>query len=101
MVHEDWDRWIRRIAEVCGDVTLMIRFTPLASEHAGAREFRQLDLWAARLESDHPNAIVARPLIVPFDGSLMWDSIHLNAAGVEKFMPVVAKDVQAALSRRG
>ena len=101
MVHEDWDRWIRRIAEVCGDVRLIVRFTPIASEYADAREFRQLDLWAARLETDHPNAVVTRPIVVPFERSLMWDSIHLNAAGVEKFMPLVAKDVQATLSHRG
>jgi lysophospholipase L1-like esterase len=29
----------------------------------------------------------------------MWDGIHLNAAGVEKFMPVVAKDVEAVLGK--
>jgi hypothetical protein len=29
----------------------------------------------------------------------MWDAQHLNAAGIEKFMPTVAKDVQAALER--
>jgi hypothetical protein len=28
----------------------------------------------------------------------MRDAIHLNLAGVEKFMPVVAKDVQGALA---
>jgi hypothetical protein len=29
----------------------------------------------------------------------MYDSIHLNAAGVEKFMPLLAKDVQAVLAK--
>jgi hypothetical protein len=29
----------------------------------------------------------------------MWDAIHLNSAGVEKFLPVVAKDLQAVLDK--
>jgi hypothetical protein len=29
----------------------------------------------------------------------MWDAIHLNAAGVAKFMPIVAKDVQSVLGK--
>jgi hypothetical protein len=45
-----------------------------------------------------PRAVVLA-VILPYDQSLMWDSIHINAAGVGKFMPTVARDVQAALGR--
>jgi hypothetical protein len=41
---------------------------------------------------------VRRPMILTYEPRLMLDAIHLNLEGVNKFMPVVAKDVQAALA---
>jgi hypothetical protein len=46
-----------------------------------------------------PRARVARPALLWWDPLLSWDRIHLNVSGVEKFMPVVAKDVEAALAK--
>jgi hypothetical protein len=97
IVHGDWDRWIRAIAVACGNVPLLIQFTPIAGDTVDARDFRQLEEWSRGVESSHPNVRVARPIILPYAATLMWDPIHLNAAGVEKFMPVVAEDVQALL----
>jgi hypothetical protein len=37
---------------------------------------------------------VFRPIVVVYDAPLMWDVIHLNSAGVETFLPAVAKDLQ-------
>jgi hypothetical protein len=100
-VHPDWDRGIRSIAQACNDagVPLLIRFAPISAEYREARDFTQLDRWARELESSHSNTTVARPIVLPYDAGLMWDGIHLNGAGVEQFMPVVVKDVQAALRK--
>jgi hypothetical protein len=38
-------------------------------------------------------------MIAWYDRSLSWDRVHLNRAGVGKYMPLVAKDVQAALGK--
>jgi hypothetical protein len=37
--------------------------------------------------------------VLAYARQFMWDAQHLNAAGVEKFMPIVVQDVQAALSQ--
>jgi hypothetical protein len=99
IVNDDWDRWIRRVAACCKSdgIPLLVQFSPISSECADARDWSQLDRWAAELEASHPNVTVTRPIITPYEPRFMWDQIHLNAAGVEKFMPIVAKDVQQAL----
>jgi hypothetical protein len=100
-VHADWDRGIKDMARVCAEdgVVLLIRFMPIAADVSNARNWTQLEGWARDLESTHANVRVARPIILPYDQSLMWDSIHINADGAGKFMPTVARDVQAALGR--
>lgn len=100
-VHADWDRGIKDMAKACAEdgVVLLIRFMPIAADVSNARDWTQLEVWARDLESTHANVRVARPIMLPYDQSLMWDSIHINAAGVGKFMPTVARDVQAALGR--
>jgi hypothetical protein len=87
------------MAKACAEygVVLLIRFMPIAADLLNARDWRQLEGWARDLESAHANVRVARPIILPYDQSLMWDSIHINAAGVGKFMPTVVGDVQAVL----
>lgn len=39
------------------------------------REWTQLEGWARDLESTHANVRVARQIILPYDQSLMWDSL--------------------------
>ncbi len=97
-VHPDWDSNIRSIAEACraAGARLVIRFGPIEARFLGARDWSQLERWADTLDG----VTVSKPLIVAYPHELMWDSIHLNAAGVAKFMPIVAKDVQAALAER-
>ena len=51
------------------------------------------------MERDYRAMIVARPAVLWYDPELLWDSLHLNAAGVEKFMPVVAKDFESVLGK--
>jgi len=80
---------------------LLIKFAPVADAEVSARDWSQLERWCRQLESRYAHARVARPLIIGYPPELMWDGIHLNAAGVEKFMPIVAKDVQAVLKERG
>ncbi|HEV3138353.1 MAG TPA: hypothetical protein VGZ26_10625 [Pirellulales bacterium] len=98
-VHPDWDSGIRSIADACKEcgVPLLIRFAPIDSAVRAARDWSQLERWASELEGSQPNVTVARPIVLAYEPRFMWDAMHLNAAGVEKFMPVVAKDVQAVL----
>ena len=100
LVHDDWDRGIRMMIESCRaqSVPFFIRFTPIVSDEGDARDFGKLEAWAQRLESSYENFHVVRPLILTYDQALMWDSIHLNAAGVAKFMPTLAKEVQGELA---
>lgn len=98
-VHADWDSGIRSIAKTCNDIgaRLLICFAPIAAEYSNTRDFSQVERWTRELEASQPNVTVARPIVLAYEPHFMWDAIHLNAAGVEKFMPVVAKDVQSVL----
>jgi hypothetical protein len=61
-------------------------------------DYAPVNAWLASLEREFPNVTVCRPVFLWYDGALCWDHSHLNTDGVAKFMPVVAKDVQAALA---
>jgi hypothetical protein len=97
----EWDDAIRGLARLCDEsgVTLLILFSPIWDELSHARDFSQLDRWARELEATSRRVRAARPIVRFYPRSLMWDAIHLNAAGVEKNMPVVAKAVEAVLSK--
>jgi hypothetical protein len=97
----EWTDGIRRLASLCNraGVPLVIRFAPIWDGVSKSRDFGLLDEWARGLEAAQPNVTVARPIVLAFERRFMWDAFHLNAAGVEKFMPVVAKDVQTALGK--
>jgi lysophospholipase L1-like esterase len=43
---------------------------------------------------------IAKPAIIGYDEALMWDHIHLNARGVDKFAPVIAQEIQRVLHER-
>ena len=62
-------------------------------------DFERLDRWGRELEKAYPNVSVRRPILLAYEPRLMWDPIHLNSHGVEKFMPIVAQAVQEALSK--
>jgi hypothetical protein len=96
-VHPDWDRGVRSIAETCraAGVRLLIRFGPIDQRFRDARDWSLLERWADSLDG----ATVAKPLIIAYPPELMWDGIHLNRDGVDRFMPVVAKDVKRVLAR--
>jgi hypothetical protein len=101
LIHADWDEGVRAIAQACNDVgmRLLILFSPIARDVANARDFTPLEGWARDVESCCPNVAVARPTLLIYEPQFMWDDIHPNAAGAEKFMPIVAKDVQAQLAK--
>ena len=87
------------MADTCdaAGVRMLILFAPIEAGYEDARDFDRLDRWGRELEETHPGLTVQRPIILTYEPRLMRDAIHLNLAGVEKFMPVVAKDVQEAL----
>jgi len=76
---------------------MIVQFLPVSDELRTARDFRPLMDWCASMERDYPVVVVSRPAVLWYDRELLWDSLHLNAACVEKFMPVVAKDMQSVL----
>ncbi|HEV8000902.1 MAG TPA: hypothetical protein VGP63_13545 [Planctomycetaceae bacterium] len=100
LIRDDWNCGVCRLADECAavDVMLVIRFCPLSTEFKGAG-YSPVERWADEFAAAHPRAVVTRPTLLWYDPSLSWDRVHLNAAGVAKFMPVVAKDVQAALKK--
>jgi hypothetical protein len=101
LIHSDWDEGVRAIAQACNDVgvRLLIVFSPIARDVANARDFTPLEGWARDIESSCPNVAVARPTLLVYESQFMYDDIHSNAAGAEKFMPLVAKDVQAQFAK--
>jgi hypothetical protein len=75
----EWREGVRRIAQICEEAGMTLEFAPVSADVARARNFGPLQT---------------------YDPPFMWDALHLNAAGVEKFQAGVAKDVQTALTRR-
>jgi hypothetical protein len=96
---DEWKDGLRRLAAVCNKsgAKLVVRFGPIWDGVRHSRDFSKLDAWADDFESSCPSACVARPTVVAWDRSLMWDSMHLNAAGVDRFMPTVANEVHMVL----
>jgi hypothetical protein len=102
LIREDWDVGLRRIAQACedADVPLLIRFTPVSATVADARDFSPLEGWAKGFREAHPKVRIVGPLpLTIYAPQFVYDNVHLNAAGVDKFMPVVAKDVQSVLGK--
>ncbi len=101
LVHQEWDQGVRQIAQACDEVgvVFVIRFSPISAEFSDARDFSRLESWGRTMESSYSHLVVARPILLAYAPQFMWDCIHLNSAGVEKFMPTLVKDVRAALGR--
>ncbi len=99
---EEWRDGFRRLATLCGrhHVRLIVRFGPIWDGVATSRDFTKLDAWGDDVEATFPNVKVCRPIIMAWPREQMWDCLHLNAAGVARFMPIVAKDVQKALEKQ-
>jgi len=101
LIRDEWTQGIRRLARICAEagVPLVVQFAPISAELARARDLAPLETWSRELELSHPNTQVARPIVLIYHPTLLWDSIHLNSAGVDKFVELVARNVRAALSR--
>ena len=94
----EWKDGLKRLAALCRShvVALVVRFGPIWEGVAQSRDFRQLDEWSDEFEQT--GAIVRRPVVAAWDRESMWDCLHLNAHGVSRFAPIVARDVQQALN---
>jgi hypothetical protein len=101
LIHAEWNSGVRRLAQICeeADVRLVIQFAPVSATIAQARDFAPLEAWSRDLETSYRHTSVARPIVSVYDSPLMWDGLHLNSAGVDKFVAGVARNVQAALER--
>jgi hypothetical protein len=101
VIREEWREGVERIAQICEEagMTLVVVFAPVSADVARARNFGPLETLAGELESTFPHTAVVRPIVRTYDAPLMWDGLHLNSAGVEKFQASIAKNVQTALKR--
>jgi hypothetical protein len=99
LIQEEWKTGIDRLVQVCEEqgVPLVVRFAPISADVAKARDFSPLETWSRELETVHRKLTVGRPNLLIYDSALMWDAFHVNAAGIAKFAPLIAKDVQSAL----
>ena len=100
LILDEWDSAIRQIAGLCNDsgVPLVLLFSPIWDEVSRSRDFSPLERWGRQLEAAYPRVKAARPVVLAYARPFMWDAIHLNEAGVQKFMPTVATNVQAAIA---
>jgi hypothetical protein len=57
------------------------------------RDWSSIESWFTELSG----VTVCRPILLWYNASLCWDAVHLNTAGLEKFMLTVAADLRAAL----
>jgi hypothetical protein len=98
-VRGEWSDGLISIARDCRahGACFLIIFGPLTDSLAKARDWSLLAKWARDFERSEPRAFVAEPIF--YEERLMWDALHVNAAGLEKFVPTVAADVQAVLSK--
>jgi hypothetical protein len=98
-VRGEWSDGLSSIARDCRahGARFVIIFGPLTHSLAKTRDWSLLAKWAREFERSEPRPFVAEPIF--YEEGLMWDALHVNAAGVEKFVPTVAADVQAALSK--
>ena len=99
LVRHEWDEGCRQIAaqcEACGAKFLII-LAPLLDTFATARDWPQFARWGKSFHADHPCASITPPLF--YEESLMWDTLHPNARGVEKFIRTVVKDVHRVIDR--
>jgi hypothetical protein len=100
-IHPEWDRGVRGMIEACesAGVPVLFRFAPLPAQWKHVRDFAPLERWIDDLESSHGRPFFVRPIIEWYEPEICWDTLHLNARGVERFTTEVAKDVQAALEK--
>jgi hypothetical protein len=101
-IGEDWDALILKLGadcDACG-ARLIVRITPISTALSRWRDFTSLNDWGRRLESANPQITVPQPALLAYDQRFLWDAFHLNAAGVQKFMPVVSKDIEAVLKKK-
>jgi hypothetical protein len=121
---DEWTQAVRVMAMLCEQrrVLMFVMFSPVRKDMKDARTFKPLESWCDAM-SAQPSMCVLKPAVLFYDDSQMWDSthagedgarqfsrhvaqcfdgvlgVHLNAAGVARFMPIVAKDVQQAIAR--
>ncbi len=99
LILPEWLDAMQRLAGFCkrAGVLLIVHFGPIWAGVADSRDFSILERWAGELEASFANVRVVRPIVIAWDREVMWDAIHLNRAGVERFAPLVAEDVQTAV----
>ncbi len=93
----DWSSAIEEVIASCDEfqIPLVLRISPISGDVRDLFDFSAVESRLSELSARHPKLRVCKPAIDFYDESLCWDMGHLNAAGVARLMPVVAKDVNA------
>jgi len=78
---------------------LIVRLGPLQSTQA-PWDRECIPAWLKQLQAECPRVSVSRPEILWYEPSECWDSVHLNARGVERFTAHTAKDVTVLVGSR-
>jgi hypothetical protein len=99
VVKEQWDVLVRQLAADCeaAKIRLILRFSPISEDLDRRRDLSIVKEWTHTLASVE-SIQIGRPLLLTYNNSFMWDAVHLNQAGVERFMQTVDTDVRTALS---
>jgi hypothetical protein len=101
VISPQWSRLIADIDHECAarSCRALVFFTPIAHELASRRDMSAADRWLQEITADNPRVVVRGNAIWSMGDDLMFDAVHLNARGVARFMPIVAKDVQVVLAK--
>lgn len=97
-----WAQLVRDLDRECElhECKLLVFFTPVFRGLTTERDLSEANRWFAKVAADNPRVVTKGGAIWSVDDELMYDAVHLNRAGVARFMPVVAKDVEEALEKQ-
>ncbi len=93
--------WDAALLELASHAPVIVRLTPLRQDLRDSRDFVSLERWVASIARRSSVITIGQPFCLYFDAELCWDHAHLNSAGVEKLMPILAADVQGVLRAHG
>jgi hypothetical protein len=102
--YEISDRWAGLVSDLDRECLhhncrLLVFFSPLRRVIIEQRDMTLADKWLKQVAADNPRVTVCGKAVWSIDEEAMYDCVHLNRDGVERFMPIVANEVQATLKK--
>jgi hypothetical protein len=101
-VDPTWTRCVHALAAICesSGVRFLLRIEPISSSRRKLLNCEHVEEWLREIERSCKGVTVCRPALLWYDPPFLHDDFHLNTIGVDRFMPVVAKDVLTALGKK-